>query len=111
MGENDKDIKLVHCVLITQVVTFSTSVISQQVLRIQLREHALVHFAQDEGFKIKSYYSDNGIFSSFEFNSDCEKLEQKINYSGVDARHQDGVAERNIKTIASSAQANLLHAA
>ena len=27
-------------------------------------KHTLEHFARDEGFKIKSYHSDNGIFSS-----------------------------------------------
>ena len=30
-------------------------------------KHTLEHFARDEGFKIKSYHSDNGIFSSAEF--------------------------------------------
>ena len=74
-------------------------------------KHTFEHFAWDEGFKIKSYHSDNGIFSSAKFTSDCEKLDQKINYSGVGAQHQNGVAERNIKIVASWAQANLLHAA
>ena len=50
---------------------------------------------------MKSYHSDNGTYSSAEFTSDCEKLDQKTNYSGVGAQHQNGVAERNIKTIAS----------
>ena len=76
-----------------------------------MRANTLEDFAQDKGFKIKLYHSDNGIFSSAEFTSDCEKLDQKINNSGVGAQHQNGVAERNIKTIASWARANLLHAA
>ena len=75
------------------------------------RKYTLEHFAQNERFKIKSYHSDNGIFSSAEFTSDCEKLDQKINYNGVGATHRNSVAERNSKTIASWAQANLLHGA
>ena len=74
-------------------------------------KHTLEHFARDEGFKIKSYHSDNGIFSSAEFTSDCEKLGQKTNYSGVGDQHQNDVGERNIKTITSWAQKTLLHAA
>ena len=34
-----------------------------------------------------------------------------IDYSGVGAQHQNGIAERNIKTIATWARANMLHAA
>ena len=56
------------------------------------RKHTLEHFAQDKGFKIKSYHSDNCIFSSDKFTSDYEKLDQKISYSGFGAQHQNGVA-------------------
>jgi len=35
---------------------------------------------------------------------------QKINFSGVGAHHQNGVAERAIKTITQLAWATLLHA-
>ena len=72
-------------------------------------KHKLEHLARDEGFKVKSYHSDNGIFASAEFKADCQKHDQKIDFSGVGAQHQNGVAEQNIKTIASWARANLLH--
>ncbi len=36
---------------------------------------------------------------------------QKYSFSGVGAKHQNGVAERNIKTVAQWARANMLHLA
>ena len=35
-------------------------------------KHKLEHLARDEGFKVKSYHSDNGIFASAEFKADCK---------------------------------------
>ncbi len=74
-------------------------------------KHKLETLAQNEGFKIKSYHSDNGVFAAKEFKSDCERLKKKIDFSGVGAQHQNGVAERNIKKVASWARANMLHLA
>jgi hypothetical protein len=67
--------------------------------------------AYDEGFKIKKYHSGDGIFSSAEFKAHCEQQNQKYNYSGVGAHHQNGVAERKIKTVARWACANMLYLA
>ena len=64
-----------------------------------------------EGFNIKSYHSDNGVFAASEFKADCERLDQKITFSGVGAQHQNGVAECNIKTVTAWAWANMLHLA
>ena len=64
-------------------------------------KHKLKELARYEGFNIKSYHLDSGIFAGNEFMNDCETLKQTIDYSGVGAQHQNGVAERNIKTVAS----------
>lgn len=74
-------------------------------------KHALERLAYDEGIKIKHFHSDNGVFASAAFRTDCETNSQKISFSGVGAHHQNGVAERNIKTISQWARANMLHAA
>ena len=74
-------------------------------------KNKLEKLAEQEGFEIKSYHSDNGIFAANEFKVDCERLDQTIDFSGVGAQHQNGVAERNIKTVASWARANMLHVA
>ncbi len=34
------------------------------------------------------------------FKADCNSLDQKYTFSGVGAHHQNGVAERNVKTVA-----------
>ena len=67
--------------------------------------------ARDEGLTIKHYHSDNGIFSSSEFKGHCDARHIKYSFSGVGAKHQNGVAERNIKTAAQWARANMLHLA
>jgi len=67
--------------------------------------------ARDEGFKIKKYHSDNGIFSSADFKDHCDSLQIKYSFSGVGAKHQNGVFEQNIKTVAQWARANMLHLA
>lgn len=67
--------------------------------------------ANEEGIRIKAYHSDNGIFASDTFKTECTTHGQKLTFSGVGAHHQNGVAERNIKTISHWARANMLHAA
>lgn len=66
-------------------------------------------YAYDEGFKIKKYHSDNSIFSTAEFKAHCDMHKIKYNFSGVGAHFQNGVAERNMKTVAQWARANMLH--
>ncbi len=65
--------------------------------------------ARDEGLTIKHYHSDNGIFLSSEFKGHCDARHIKYSFSGVGAKHQNGVAERNIKTAAQWACKNMLH--
>jgi hypothetical protein len=65
----------------------------------------------EEGFKIKEYHSNNGIFSSNEFKEHCTRQHQKCLLSGIGAKHQNRVAERNIKTVVQWARANMLHVA
>jgi hypothetical protein len=74
-------------------------------------KHALERLAFDDGITIKSYHSDNGIFASDAFCTECQKNSQKLTFSGVGAHHQNGIAERNIKTISHWARTNMLHAA
>jgi hypothetical protein len=67
--------------------------------------------ARDEGFKIKAYHSDNGIFSLSDFKAHCHRHDMKYTFSGIGAKHMNGVAERNIKTVAQWACSNMLHLA
>ncbi len=67
--------------------------------------------AWEEGFKLKSYHSNNEIFATANFKALYERSQQTFSFSGVGAKHQNGIAERNIKTIAHWACANMLHLA
>ena len=62
------------------------------------------------GVTIKSYHSDNGVFSLQEFHAHCQALNQKLTFSDVGAHHQNGIAERAIQTVMNMARANMIHA-
>ena len=67
--------------------------------------------AQSQGVVIKGYHTDNGIFNSSEFLEELLKKQQKIRFSGAGASHQNGAAERAIKTVVTMARTMLMHAA
>jgi hypothetical protein len=69
----------------------------------------LESLAHQEGIMIKEYHADNSVFASNVFKGDCDSLHQQYLFSGVGAHHQNGIAERNIKTVAQWARANMLH--
>jgi hypothetical protein len=51
--------------------------------------------------QIKSFRADNAPFNAAEFQNDLDNKGQTITCSGVGAHHQNGAAERAIKTITS----------
>ena len=67
--------------------------------------------AQSQGVVIKGYHTDNGIFNSSEFMEELLKKQQKIRFSGAGASHQNGAAERAIKTVVTMEITMLVHAA
>ena len=64
-----------------------------------------------QGVTVVSYLGDNGSFSAAAFVKELNDRYQEIDFSGVGAPHQNGVAERNIGTIMSMARTMMLHAA
>jgi hypothetical protein len=70
-------------------------------------------FEQEAGLNnvsIKRYHCDNGVFKAVEFLNEMEQLGQTITFSGVGAHHQNGKAERAIKTMFFRARTMMLHA-
>eukprot|EP00956_Cyclotella_meneghiniana_P008409 scaffold11297_cov41-Cyclotella_meneghiniana.AAC.1 len=88
-------------------VRHQTSTSAQETIRSKM---LLEREARDVGVSIKKYHSDNGVFSSKEFRSHCDELNQKLSFSGVGAKFQNGVAERGIQTVSNMAKANMFHA-
>jgi hypothetical protein len=72
-------------------------------------KQAFERFAAENGVHIKEYRADNQPFQSNEFQSSLDGTRQKISFSGVGAKHQNGIAERTIQTICNWARAQLLH--
>lgn len=66
-------------------------------------------FAAGFGVKIKKYHGDNGVFAANEFRDHVQQHGQSLEFSGVGAHHQNGVAERAIQTVTSWARTMLLH--
>ena len=61
------------------------------------------------GVKIKGYLADNVPFGSKAFMEDVSLKDQSIRFSGVGAHYQNGVAERNIRTVTQLARAMMIH--
>ena len=73
-------------------------------------KHNIERQSRDAGVKIKSFRADNGIFKAAEFKTDLEMNDQSISFCGVGAHHQNGVAERFIRTFIERARTVLLNA-
>ena len=56
-------------------------------------------FAFDNNVIIEDYLADNGVFKAKAFVKHLQDHHQKVKFCGVNAHHQNGVAERAIKTI------------
>ena len=72
-------------------------------------KHDLETYAQEYGIKIKTFRADNQPFAAQEFAEDLRLQGQTINYSGVGAHHENGVAERAIKTITTWSRSMMMH--
>ena len=73
-------------------------------------KHKFEQLAREYGVTIQAYHADNSPFGNADFVRSIEDNGQTIKFSGVGAHHQNGIAERTIKTISSWARTMLLHA-
>jgi hypothetical protein len=68
--------------------------------------------ALNNGVAIQRYHGDNGAaFTSHDFTRHIIDMKQGLSFSGVGAHHQNGVAERTIRTVVTRARVMMLHAA
>ncbi len=65
----------------------------------------------DEGFRIKAFHLNNRFFAAANFQEHCKQQQQWFSFSGVGAKHQNGIVEQNTKTVAQWACANMLNLA
>ena len=63
------------------------------------------------GVTVKAYSTDNGVYTSAEFQMELAKENQQIKHSGVGGHHHNGVAENAIKNVVRTARTLMIHAA
>lgn len=66
--------------------------------------------AADFDIFIKKIHIDYGVFCSNECMANIIVNKQKVSFSGVEAHHQNGVAQQAIHTVCEIVHANMLHA-
>jgi hypothetical protein len=67
-------------------------------------------YARRHGVTIKNYLADNGIFKANLWVEECKRQGQGLTFAGVNAHHQNGVAERKICELQDMARTMLIHA-
>jgi hypothetical protein len=72
-------------------------------------KHNFECFAKQFNVKIKHYHADNAPFGANEFKADIANQDQELTFYGVGAHHQNGIAERSIRTVTQWARAILIH--
>ena len=66
--------------------------------------------SRNMGVDVKHYHCDNGRFADSKFISHCKHRHISVTYCGVNAHHQNGVAERTIGILRDEARVALWHA-
>ena len=73
-------------------------------------KHCFEKVASDFGVHPKHYHGDNGIFASSIFKQVCMTANQRLNFSALMAKWQNGVVECHIRTLTERARTMLLNA-
>jgi hypothetical protein len=73
-------------------------------------KQAFESVARRMGIKIENYHADNGIFKAHEWVTACKNEGQGLSFAGVNAHHQNGMAERRIRDLQDLARTMLIHA-
>jgi hypothetical protein len=66
--------------------------------------------AMSRGVDIRGYHADNGRYAEHLFRDDCKQKSQSLNFCGVGAHHQNGIAEAKMKQLTLASRTMLLHA-
>ena len=73
-------------------------------------KRAFEQYAENRGVKVQAYHADNGIFKAKKWVEECRQRKQDLTFAGVNAHHQNGIAERRIRELQETTRAMLIHA-
>jgi hypothetical protein len=73
-------------------------------------KQAFEAYADSHGVKVLHYHADNGRFAENKWRNACAAKGQTLSFCGVNAHHQNGVAERRIRELQEHARTMLIHA-
>ena len=66
-------------------------------------------FMQSIGVSVRAYHADNGIFRANKWVESCTKSNQRLTFAGVNAHHQNGVAEQRIRALQELVRTMMIH--
>jgi hypothetical protein len=89
-----------------QYIHLMTRLTSQETIDAK---QAFEHFAKQHGVKILHYHCNNGRFADNDFKIACSSSNQRLTFCGINARFQNGIAEKAIWDLRESARNQLLH--
>ena len=72
-------------------------------------KQAYEHLLQSYGHKVLAYHADNGRYAEKVFIKDVKDKAQRLTYCGVGSHHQNGIAERHIKSLSEESRTMLAH--
>jgi hypothetical protein len=67
-------------------------------------------YASTFGIDIRHYHADNGIFNEKAWRQLCSKSHQGLSFAGVNGHHQNGQAERRVRSLQNTPRTVLIHA-
>jgi hypothetical protein len=73
-------------------------------------KQAFEKYSEERGVRIRGYHADNGIFKANKWVLACRTKGQSLTFAGVNAHHQNGMAERRIRLLQELARTQLIHA-
>ena len=73
-------------------------------------KRAFERYAEHRGVTVRAYHADNGIFKAKKWVEECQLRKQDLTFAGVNAHHQNGIAERRIRELQETTRAMLIHA-
>ena len=76
-----------------------------------MAKEAFELWSRNRGVRIRHYHADNGRFAEQMWMEHCRTHGQTYSFCGVNAHHQNGVAERRIRELQERARTSLIHAA